>query len=119
MVEENKQKQVKVRLLRSSTMPVIYAEGIAQMSVGFPNSRIFLSQMSQKSGDEDNKEETHHLACELVLPTIALIEIAQNILGDIAENKEILKSASVEWAQKINDIVSALPIREQVSDKEK
>ena len=109
MTDSTPSPPVKVRFVRPATMPVIYAEGIAQMLVGFPNSRVILSQLSQQNGEGDNKEDVHHLACELVVPTAALIEMAQGILNNLGSSKDLLQSVSTEWMQKVNAIVETLP----------
>lgn len=99
----------KVRVVRPASMPVIYAEGIAGMMVGFPNSRIMMSQLMQPNGEGDTAEEVHQLACELVIPTAALIEIAQAVLTNLGGSKEVLQNAGAEWAQKVIDVIGSLP----------
>ncbi len=101
--------QPKIRIVRPVAMPVIYAEGIAQMMVGFPNSRIMLSQLSQQNGEGEEKEDVHHAACELVVPTAALIEMAQGILNNMGSNKSLLKNATTEWLGKVEAVVETLP----------
>lgn len=109
MTDTNPNPPAKVRIVRPPNMPVIYAEGIAQMLVGFPNSRLMLSQLSQQNGEGENKEDVHHVACELVVPTAALIEMAQGILNNLGRSKEQLQSVGTEWMQKVGAIVEALP----------
>lgn len=99
----------KVRIVRAPTMPVFYVEGIAQMMVGFPNSRLMLSQLTQHNGDGDNPEDVHHIACELVVPTSVLIEMAQGILNNLGDNKALLQTAGSEWIQKVLDVIETLP----------
>lgn len=107
MTDASQRPLPKIRIVRSADMPVIYAEGIAQMLVGFPNSRIMLSQLFQQNGV--GEEDVHHVACELVVPTAALIEMAQGILNNLGENKELLQGVRAEWMQKVDAIIETLP----------
>lgn len=113
----SQQHQPKVRIVRPQGMPSLYVEGIAQMLVGFPNSRIFLSQFSQSNGEGESKEDVHHLACELIVPTGALIELAQGILNNLGTNKEALEVAGTEWMQKVIDVFQTLP-SDQANEQE-
>lgn len=99
----------RVRIVRPPNMPVIYVEGIGQMMVGFPNSRLMLSQLTHQNGHDGVQEDVHHVACELVVPTSALIEMAQGILGNLGDNKELLKNAGGDWVQKVIDVLGTLP----------
>lgn len=109
MTDESQTPPTKIRVIRPATIPVIYVEGISQMAVGFPNSRLMLNQFSQQSGEDENREEVHHLACELVVPTAALVEMAQGILKHLGSSKELLQSGGTEWMQKVIDVIATLP----------
>lgn len=111
------QSQPKVRIVRPSTTPVIYVEGIAEMLVGFPNSRITLSHLSRSNGEGESQEDVHHLACELVVPTGALIELAQGILNNLANRKEALQGIGTEWMQKVNEVIQTLPTTDSTEQK--
>lgn len=99
----------KVRIVRSPGMPTIYVEGVAQMMVGFPNTRLTLSQLSQSNGEGEEQEDVHHLACELVVPTAALIEMANGILRNMGQSKGLLQSASTEWLDRVGTVFETLP----------
>lgn len=85
--------KAKVRIISSSNAPVIYAEGMTQFVLGFPNSRILLSGFSQKSTADDAEEDIQQPACELVMPTMAIAEIAATIFAILDENKDALTQA--------------------------
>lgn len=99
----------KVRIARTQSAPTIYIEGISQMLVGFPNSRITLASLQQPAGMGEQPEEVHHVACELVVPTAALVEIAQGILQNLGNSKEQLQSAAAEWQQRVQEVFENLP----------
>lgn len=99
----------KVRIVRTQATPTIYIEGISQMLVGFPNSRITLASLQQPAGNSEQQEEVHHVACELVVPTAALIEIAQGILHNLGNSKAELQALGAEWQQKVHDVLENIP----------
>lgn len=109
MTDQTPDAQPKIRLVRPSTLPSIYVEGITQMMVGFPNSRIMFNSMAQQKGEGETAEEVHSLACELVVPTTALIEIIQALTEHLAGNKQQLQQAGAEWLEKSLGIVDTLP----------
>lgn len=94
---------------RNPAVPLMYVEGISQMAIGFPNSRVVFNSFSQRSGEGDDTEEMHQLACEMVVPTGALIEIARTILGQFAENRDVLRNLGGEWIERVNALVDDLP----------
>jgi hypothetical protein len=94
---------------RNPAVPLMYVEGISQMAIGFPNSRVVFNSFSQRSGEGAGAEEMHQLACELVVPTAALIEIARTILGQLAENRDLLRNLGSEWMERVNALVADLP----------
>ncbi len=109
MTEANPQQvPVKMRIVRSGTTPTIYVEGVTQMMVGFPNSRLQLSGMVDRAGNGASQEDVHLLACELVMPTSAMIEIAQGILQNLAQNKAMLQQGSAEWIAKAQEVFDLL-----------
>ena len=93
----------KQRIIRPSTAPTIYVDGVSQLMVGYPNSRLILASLLHRAQDNGTSEHMHHVGCELVMPTTALIEIAQSILGNLAQGKPELLAASAEWMEKVSD----------------
>ena len=89
-------------------LPTIYVEGLSQMLVGFPNSRLMLYSFAERDANNPGAPELRHVACELVMPTSALIEIAQNILNSLAANKAILENVQSEWLAKLGALMSSL-----------
>lgn len=111
-VPEGATAPVQVQIVPPAAHPSIYVEGLTHMMVGFPNSRIVLHSMAQRDANTPGAPEVRHLACELVMPTSSLLEIAQNILGALAAAKPQLASAQLEWIAKLdalNDSLNANP----------
>lgn len=109
MTEANPQQTpVKMRIFRSGTTPTIYVEGVTQMVVGFPNSRLQLSSMVERTGNGPSQEDVHMLACELIMPTSAMIEIAQGILQNLAQNKAKVQEGGAEWMAKVQEVFDLL-----------
>lgn len=105
MTEQSTPSDVNQRMIRNPNVPTIYVEGLSQFMLGFPNSRLLLNSLSQKSTEGDRTEEVHHLACELVIPTAALAELTTTLVGILAGNKDTLKNAGAEWIEKVNSAV--------------
>ena len=89
-------------------VPSFYVEGVSQMMVGFPISRLMLYTLAEKNEIDPTKEEVRHIACELIMPTSALIEMAQNIISSLSRNKSLLENAKSEWSGKIDNLISTL-----------
>lgn len=107
MTEANPQQtSVKMRIIRSSAMPIIYVEGVTQMVVSFPNSRLRLSGLVERTDNGDGEE--HMLACELIMPTSSMLEIAQYILQNMAQNKAALQQGGAEWMAKVQEVFETL-----------
>lgn len=104
---------ITVQILPKPDYPTFYVEGLTQMMAGFPNSRIVLHSMAQRDANTPGAPEVRHLACELVMPTSALLEVAQNILGALAANMPQLEAAQLEWIAKLNALNASLSLNPQ------
>ena len=101
------QPSIAYAMVRPPGLPTVYVEGLHQIMVGFPNSRLTLYSSSER--DLGNPaQETRHLACELVLPTSSLIEMAQIILKSLQDNKALLQTAKTEWIGKLDALTNSI-----------
>jgi hypothetical protein len=107
--DSQKQQRVQTRIIRGATMPTIYVEGVSQMVVGFPNSRLRLASIIERLENESGPEEHHTLACELVMPTSAMLEISQGILQNLAKNKTFMQQGGAEWMGKVQELFDSIP----------
>lgn len=98
-------KQQAVRFNRSPFAPSMYVEGVSQVMVGFPNSRVLWHSTVHKQADGT---ETRDIACEMVLPTAGLAECARQLLTQLALNKDVLKSAGTDWLQNTLAVIQSL-----------
>lgn len=89
-------------------VPSIYVEGVSQMMVGFPNSRLLMHSLAQRDIGNPDKPEIRKMACELIIPTASLIEMAQTILSTLTQNKAVLETTKVEWMEKIDALTNSL-----------
>lgn len=48
------------------------------------------------------------LACELIMPTSSMLEIAQYILQNMAQNKAALQQGGAEWMAKVQEVFETL-----------
>lgn len=91
-------------------IPSIYVEGLSQMMLGFPNSRLLMhSSAVQNSSSSSTAVETRQLTCELVMPTTAMIEMARAILDILSQNQKQFEIAKAEWLGKLEAISQSIP----------
>ena len=111
MAEMNNQdsRPKKARIVKAFNMPTIYAEGLSQIMIGVPMSRLMLHSLVQRADDRETTEDVHQIACELVMPTPALIETAKAILTSLSESKAELQGVNMEWVQKANELLDSIP----------
>lgn len=93
-----------ITINRPTNMPSIYVEGISQIALGFPNSRIILNSSAQRT----EEGEVHQQACELIAPTSALIEMVQALSSSMIDNKDIIKERGDEWVNRVKSLVDSL-----------
>ena len=78
----------------------LYADGVADALLGFPNSKISFYQI--RSGDEGERKkgaeavEQRELAAVLTLPTLVLLDFCRNILAAAQSNPGAMHSAIEE-----------------------
>lgn len=99
---------LQIQAVTNPNIPSIYVEGVSQMMIGFPNSRMMFHNFSQKDPSKPDGPEMRTMACELIIPTAALIEMARGILHTLTENKAALESTKNEWLEKINVLTDSL-----------
>ena len=100
-----KENQRPLSLVIPHDAPTIYVEGISQMLLGFPNSRVHLYDQMTPAPHEPIGSEKHRVRCELVMPTAALVEMCRSILGHIAASAPDLKMTNAEWMQRAQEVL--------------
>lgn len=88
-------------LVRSPSIPTIYAEGVSQLQLGMPNSRVLMFGKTETSPDQIQKQ---YLACELVVPTPALVEMCINILNTISGNRARMDADRPGWLTAVDTV---------------
>lgn len=101
---ENK---IAVQLQSNGPVPTIYVEGISQVALGFPNSRLLFHSLATKTNNE-TQEEVHQLAAEIVIPTSSLIDMLKLLSNQIIQNQLQIKNFGSEWIHKINESIDSL-----------
>jgi hypothetical protein len=84
----------------------IYVEGITQMSIGFPNSRLLMHSFTEKKAVDG--QEIRHIACELIMPTAGIVELAQNLINQLAQHKESIINTGRAYANTYDNIFKSL-----------
>lgn len=122
MTDTKQAPRVTVKIVRPPNTPVLFVEGISQIVMGFPNCRVALNQYTERSEEGGSRQDVHNIACELVMPTSAMIELAHNILRHVGANKESLHRIGTKWADHTFSAIDALPTaapeRVQLSEKQ-
>lgn len=77
-------------LVGKDDAPRIYVEGLSQLNLGYPLSRLVLHHTVEPSTSPHDVPERRHIACELVMPTMALIDMVQVTLSSIAQARDQL-----------------------------
>lgn len=88
-----------------SGVPSIYVEGLSQLTLGVPNTRLVMHSFAER---DSNGQETRHIACELIMPTAAMVEFVQNIINQLAENKAIVIEKNKEIFALYEDLFSSV-----------
>lgn len=110
MTKASNSAEPKTRLVRSLSTPTVYAEGISQMLLGFPMSRVMLHSLVHERPNErtGESEQVHQVACEIVMPTPALIEMARAIINNVTTNREQMSLDGAQWMAHVNEAMSNL-----------
>lgn len=95
-------------LIPPNKTPSIYVEGLSQMMLGFPVSRVLLHSFAERDTSNGRAEERRTMAVELVMPTSSLIEMAQLILNTAAANKETLETSKGEWFGRLDALMGSV-----------
>lgn len=108
MTTSPQQPQREIQVKAPTGVPTVYVEGVSQMLIGFPNSRLLLHSFSERDATNPDAPERRTIACEIVIPTPGLIEMAQLVINSIAQNKEALSSVRAEWVEKLDALTKSL-----------
>ena len=87
----------------------LYVEGLSQMLLGFPVSRLLFFSLAERDASNPSAPEMRQIACELIIPTASLIELAQHVLANVASNKAPIEAAKLEWIGKFDGLMSSMP----------
>lgn len=107
MTKTNEEKITPV-VIRGESVPVIYADGLSQIMIGFPNSRLVLHNRFERITEEDGTKENRYVACELVMPTAAMLDMAQQLIGHVASNNDLLKNVGSEWWKAVTNLLESM-----------
>ena len=100
--------QPNIKLQAGSNVPLIYVEGISQMGLGFPNSRLIFHSFASKTENGNGIDEVHNVAVELVIPTSSLVDMLKTLTNQLSINQEQIKQFGNEWLHKVNDSLDSL-----------
>lgn len=102
-----REEKITPEIIRGESTPVIFAEGLTQIMLGFPNSRLVMHNRVEQKIEGESIKETRYIAYELVMPTSAILELAKQIMSHVASNSEILKNAESNWSIAVNNLIDS------------
>lgn len=97
-----------VRVVRSANTPTIFAEGVSQLVIGFPMSRVVFFKSVDHDSSTDPPTEVHQVAYELIIPTPALAETCMAILQHMTGAKGLLTSSRNDWTQRVDAVMQKI-----------
>lgn len=100
-------------LLRSDSTPTIYVEGVSQVMIGIPNSRMIFHDHIQRQETNGNREEVRHIALEVVMPTSAIIDMVSNLTAQLVQSRDKYAVANAEWTELTNRMMAVLEMPKQ------
>lgn len=95
-------------LVHSDTTPTIYTEGVSQVMIGIPNSRILFHNRVQRQEADGKQEEIRHIALEVVMPTSAIVDMVSNLTAQLVQARDKYSEASSEWVKFTNTMLTTL-----------
>lgn len=96
------------KFVRNGNTAPIYVEGLSQMMIGFPNSRLIFHSLVMPADAQTGTPETRQIGCELVIPTAALVESVGILMNQLTGAREALKAGTAEWTSKVNAVMDTL-----------
>lgn len=97
-------------LLGKDTAPRIYVEGLSQLNLGYPLSRLVMHHTVEPSADPVSMPERRHIACELVIPTLALIDMMQGTLAGLTQAKDVLPRFHADFGEKLRAMLDSVTV---------
>ncbi len=88
--------------VKPADMPKIYCDGMSQLLMGYPVSRLTLHDLVERNPDDLNAPEIRHIVGELVMPTAGLIDMARHILAATGQTREVLLKIEGEYSERLH-----------------
>jgi hypothetical protein len=89
-----------------------YADGVSNVAIGYPNSRLTLHTVLPPSlapgAVTQNMVEQRRVVAEVIIPTASLFELLSNLTRDLPANKRMLSDGAKSYAAKFDTILGSL-----------
>lgn len=95
-------------LVGKANAPEIFADGMSQMLMGTPVSRVIFHTTLESYSER--APEVRRAAAILVMPTGQLVEFALNILHAVKENEQRFLAGNAELERKWGELVKNLDV---------
>jgi len=87
-------------------VPEFYADGVARLSMGYPNSKLTFT--AQDINDAAPNIERRNSVCNINLPTGVLFQICKMVLNNALVVQTDLEKASIESSQQFIETINSL-----------
>ena len=97
-------------LVRNHGTPTLFAEGLSQLLLGYPISRLVLHGAVQRDTSNPEAPEVREVACELAMPTAALVEMARHILTAASTSQSELAKVGADSQARMQLLIGSVAI---------
>lgn len=95
---------------KPANMVKIYCDGLSQLMIGYPVSRLTLHDLVERDASNPGTPEVRHLVAELVMPTAGLVEMARHILAGANLNREAMLKIETEYTGRLHAALDAVTL---------
>lgn len=109
------QSQLPPILQGADAAPRIFVEGMSQLLLGYPLSRIVLHHSSQPPADPLASGEIRQIACELIIPTIGMLDMARYIIAGASQTQDQLGQIHNDFGVKLGEMIASVAAKADTS----
>jgi hypothetical protein len=98
-------------LVGRDVAPVAFADGIAELTMGFPHSRVSFFQLSEPANPTAGQKEVRRASMVVVIPTAQLLEACKNTLGLAKSVEPQLTSMVAQQSAQLTGLLEGVEAR--------
>jgi len=94
----------------ASSAPTIYADGVAQVAMGYPLSRVILHTVTASESLAEGAPEQRKAEVTIVMPTATLLEACNLLLQVARTNESELVALGDQGGDRLREQLVAAPV---------